>query len=261
MKKVKKFFGVLLKVILIGIAVFFVGKFAYQKYTEHAAIKNLRGSMEIFDVKTYEEEWANTASDITGMTLLDKYNAGLMLVTGSDTDGDGLTDKEEIETYGSDPLSTSTAGDLYSDSYKVANGMDVNTYCEYTEEMIFQYNECEEVSLVAEKPTDFNAVVKRLTNTENISGQLIRVGYQIYNYSGKMSVDLSSVITEQGISLSDLSVYISNGKDLNNLIKLMKVKNAIKKDIKLNQKSYTNSSITISNTKTYSNINNPTFFI
>jgi hypothetical protein len=64
-------------------------------------------------------------SDIDGWSVYDKLHKGLNPSDGSDSDGDGLTDKEEVEVYGSDPLKVSTAGDLYSDSYKVANGMEV----------------------------------------------------------------------------------------------------------------------------------------
>lgn len=46
---------------------------------------------------------------------------------------DGLTDKEEIEVYGSDPLKASTAGDLYTDKYKVEHDMDVNKKYDYEE--------------------------------------------------------------------------------------------------------------------------------
>ena len=78
-----------------------------------------------------KEEWGKTPSDIEGMTKLDKYNAGLSVAAGSDSDGDGLTDKEELEVYHSDPLKVSSAGDLYSDLYKVENGLDVSSAYEY----------------------------------------------------------------------------------------------------------------------------------
>lgn len=43
-----------------------------------------------------------------------------------DFDGDGLTDEEEIEVYFSNPNKVSTSDDLYSDSYKVKNNLDIN---------------------------------------------------------------------------------------------------------------------------------------
>ena len=74
-------------------------------------------------VEKLEEEQKNTASDIEGWTVYDKTIAGLSPYDGSDSDGDGLTDKEEIEVYGSDPLKKSTAGDFYTDKYK-SSGLD-----------------------------------------------------------------------------------------------------------------------------------------
>lgn len=44
----------------------------------------------------------------------------------SDFDHDGLTDYEEIEIYKSNPNKMSTAGDSYTDKYKVENKMDLN---------------------------------------------------------------------------------------------------------------------------------------
>lgn len=55
----------------------------------------------------------------------------------ADTDMDGLTDKEEVETYHTDPTKASTSGDLYTDGYKVEHEMDLFTYYEYEGEFTF----------------------------------------------------------------------------------------------------------------------------
>ena len=39
-----------------------------------------------------------------------------------DTDGDGLTDKQELDTYNTDPTNTDSDGDGYADGYEVMNG-------------------------------------------------------------------------------------------------------------------------------------------
>ena len=39
-----------------------------------------------------------------------------------DTDGDGLTDKQELEMYNTDPTNTDSDGDGYADGYEVMNG-------------------------------------------------------------------------------------------------------------------------------------------
>ena len=52
----------------------------------------------------------------------------------------------------------------------------------------------------------------------------------------------------------------NNKNDLSNMIKLMKIKNAIKKDMVNKNEAISQPTRTISNS-TYSNINNPKFFI
>ncbi len=88
-------------------------------------------------VAEYEQSLKDTPSDIEGWSMYDKREAGLDMEEGSDTDRDGLSDKEEIEVYGSDPLKMSTTDDLYPDGYKVENGMDPLTYYEYEGEVEF----------------------------------------------------------------------------------------------------------------------------
>lgn len=79
----------------------------------------------------YNDELKKEKSDIKGMSKYDKTQEGLNPYDGSDTDRDGLTDQEEIEIYGSDPLKCSTAGDLYSDGYKVAHNLELNEKYDY----------------------------------------------------------------------------------------------------------------------------------
>ncbi len=169
------------------------------------------------EIKTGEEcrkKWENTQSDIEGLTVWDKYEQKLAVNSGSDTDGDGLTDKEEIEIYHSDPLKLSTADDLYTDKYKVENGMDVKTYYDYKEEENFPYNECEEVILQAEIPTDFNAVVKHEEQAKEIAGQEVFDSYEIYNYSGIVKIDLDKTLTDNNVDVDSVAVYLSDGANI-----------------------------------------------
>lgn len=48
--------------------------------------------------------------------------------SAEDTDGDGLSDADEINKYNSDPTKYSTAGDGYSDGWKVHNGYHPSKY-------------------------------------------------------------------------------------------------------------------------------------
>lgn len=130
-------------------------------------------------------------SDIKGMTKLDKLNMGLSTDDGSDTDGDGLTDKEEIEVYGTDPLKASTAGDNISDGYKIQNGMDPFTYYDddssYVSDVFTKYNgftffdttiENKDVDVTEFIPTSFY-------------GMTPIVGFHIMNYEGAFEIDFS----------------------------------------------------------------------
>ena len=86
---------------------------------------NLLGGLEVQDETDFSKSLKGKKSDIKGMSQYDKYKMGLDYHDGSDSDHDGLTDKEEIEVYNTDPLKSSTAGDLYTDGYKVTHNMDV----------------------------------------------------------------------------------------------------------------------------------------
>ena len=162
------------------------------------------------------EGYKEKESDIAGMTQYDKYEAGLIPFDHSDTDGDGLSDKAEIEQYGSDPLKASTSGDLYSDGYKVKNGMDLSTVYEYDLPYVFPNNQCQEVSLVPTQASDLNAVVRYAGRAEDSYGFQSYLEYEIYSFSGTLSIDLSALYEKYGISENDITVYLDV---LNNPVK------------------------------------------
>ena len=64
--------------------------------------------------------------DSDGLTNLDEFLNGTE-PDNPDTDGDGLTDGEEVNNYGTDPTSTDSDGDGTSDSDEIANGTDPNS--------------------------------------------------------------------------------------------------------------------------------------
>ena len=164
-----------------------------------------------FDFEKYMESQKEVSSDIFGMSVYDKYIMGLDTEEGSDTDYDGLTDKEEIEVYGTNPLAASTAGDLYSDKYKVENGMDVFTYIEYENEMVFPYIECPEVQITPQTPTDFNTVIKDYTGMYSLEDYQIKEVYKnycLYNYGGSVAIDMSDILSENNIKLRNMQIYI-----------------------------------------------------
>lgn len=155
------------------------------------------------DIAGYMESLKTTDSDIEGMSVYDKIQAGLNPEDGADTDNDGLTDKEEIETYNSDPLKASTADDLYTDGYKIENGMDVNTHYDSDETASFPNNKCSEVTLNAETVTDLNAKVDNYI-VDSINGYDVYDSYIIEGYTGELSIDVSDFETK------DLCVLLTN---------------------------------------------------
>lgn len=181
--------------------------------------KDIQGGLVLPTTEEFYESLKDTESDIIGMSQYDKHVKGLDYRNGSDTDHDGLTDKEEIEVYGTDPLKASTSGDLYTDSYKAANGMELNKKYEYANDRSFDNNKCAEVSLVAVNPTDFTAVVEDYTDRYTLSDwgiDQIYKGYFLYGFSGDMEIDLTGL--SKSITTSDVCVWVSEGAFLNYVV-------------------------------------------
>lgn len=194
-----------------------MGIFCYDKYQEYKMQKFLEspeGKVFTFSMahieteEEYLERIKTEPSDIEGMTRYDKYEMGLNPDDGSDSDFDGLTDKEEIEIYDSNPKEASTAGDLYIDSYKVENGMDLHIYYEYDKEIVFENNKCEEIILTANDPVDLCTYVYSCTNSYMLEGYDIYAAYSISNYSGQISIDLTDILQNNNINLSDINILI-----------------------------------------------------
>lgn len=195
------------------IAAYFVFNIVRIHIYKSNIVEQTNMGFEVTDEGTRIEELKSVDSDIEGMTQYDKYEMGLSIEDGADSDGDGLTDKEEIETYNSDPLKASTAGDLYTDGYKVANDMDLQKSYSYEGEEVFPNNACDNVLLNAVEPTDFNAVVTDVTGQYSISDYGINEyqGYKIYNYAGKMTINLQGLYNERNITPNDVNTYIYEG--------------------------------------------------
>lgn len=187
--------------------------------------KGTKGQTALYDNTmddARQEQLENSPSDIEGMTKYDKVKAGLSSEDGSDTDGDGLTDKEEIETYKSDPLKKSTAGDMYTDGYKVANGMDLQKTYDYSGDPLeYPNNHCSNVSLTGKTADDLNAVVADVTGMyeamaspktsayEWANTYVTYKDYEVSGFSGILSIDLSDALTKNNISLDDIQVLLS----------------------------------------------------
>lgn len=191
---------------------------------------NLLGGLEILEQEEFMRYFDSEESDIEGLSRYDKYMMGLDYHDGSDSDHDGLTDKEEIEVYGTNPLKSSTAGDMYSDSYKVENDIDTNTYIEYQGEISFEHNQCKEVELTADILEDMSAVVEDYTDRYSLTDfgiSEVYKGYWIYNYSGTITIDTADIGAEEfavyvcegdflayGLSKLEKCKYIANGSKI-----------------------------------------------
>lgn len=152
-------------------------------------------AVSILDYKvTMIEESLNEQSDLVGVTKSEKMAMGLDFSDGSDTDGDGLSDKEEIEVYGTNPKLASTSGDLYLDSYKIENNMDVNQY--YTRDndyRDFVGNDLgTDVSLVAKTATDYYGVITDVTGYHTDESLKIDKEIMFQNYHGIATLDTNS---------------------------------------------------------------------
>lgn len=169
--------------------------------------------------KMYKENLSKESSDIKGMTKLDKYNMGLDIQDGSDSDQDGLTDKEEIEIYGTDPTKKSTSGDFYTDGYKVEHNLNTSEFYEYEGERVAKNNKCSEVSLEIDEISEFSAVVEDITGSWQFAyadstcgdwlGNLnILKEYRIYNYTGALNIDLTNIVKESNVNADKICAMI-----------------------------------------------------
>lgn len=177
-------------------------------------LKNsLLAGLEVQDEDTFVKSLKGKKSDIKGMSQYDKYKMGLDYHNGSDSDHDGLSDEEEIEVYGTDPLKSSTAGDLYTDGYKVANDMNLKKSYKMNKQT-FHNNNCEEVVLSADDAVSLNAAVEDVTDRYSLTDYGIKKiykGFWISNYSGTFSLDLDKIFSDNDISKSDISIWMYKG--------------------------------------------------
>ena len=227
-----------LKKFLIGVAVVIlilvIGYFGINAYsrslvkTEPLANNKANSTPYLVDntrLDTYKEELSQQPSDIEGMTKLDKYNIGLSVKDGSDTDGDGLTDKEEIETYKSDPHKKSTAGDLYSDGYKAKNGMDIHKkYDRNPSEVEYPNIATKDIAVKAATTDGANVRIMNVTGVyEDLavpaedyykwaSEYTIYRDYEVSGFDGELTVDVSGILTEkkdEGLEPKHLRILVS----------------------------------------------------
>ena len=199
--------------IVIGCVILYLllGLLPYKIYT---LVKEKKGNDYILEEVNFEEmdeALKKKPSEIEGMSLYDKANAG-MSPYSLDSDNDGLSDKDEVELYKSNPTSKSTAGDLYTDGYKVENGMDLFTAYEYEQEIELEADTCEEVTFTVTEIDDLLSVSESFDAgfaSDRVDFKVYKA-YKIYNNNNDVNIDLSSILSENNLVIDDVTVYIEN---------------------------------------------------
>lgn len=184
--------------------------FIVKKETEEEEIER-EIILEEVDFEKMDEALKSKPSEIEGMSLYDKAEAG-MSPYSLDSDNDGLSDKDEVEVYKSNPTSKSTAGDLYTDGYKVENGMDLFTAYDYEGEIVLEADTCEEVTFAVTEIDDLLSVSESFDAgfASDRAGFKVYKAYKIYNNNNDVMIDLSGVLSENNLVIDDVTVYIEN---------------------------------------------------
>ncbi len=79
--------------------------------------------------RTLPQEGTCLDSDADGLCDVDEPQHGTDPLN-ADSDGDGLSDGEELNTHGTDPLNPDSDGDFYADSREIEEGTDPNDRCD-----------------------------------------------------------------------------------------------------------------------------------
>lgn len=101
----------------------------YQDLMDDVMYEKFRAELN----KRYFNYDVSEESYIPGYTWQDLLDMGLVARDNdkkADSDLDGLSDYDELMVYHTNPAAFSTAGDMYSDKYKVENGLEAEVYLE-----------------------------------------------------------------------------------------------------------------------------------
>lgn len=113
-KNNKKLFIIILIIVLVLVVLGMGGYFGYRIYSE----KKMSGPLSNSEVGNKEEEADSDQEIIEEKTEKTKEEH----VSSPDSDGDGLTDRQEKITWKTDPNNLDTDGDGYSDYEEVKGG-------------------------------------------------------------------------------------------------------------------------------------------
>ncbi|MCR5212516.1 MAG: thrombospondin type 3 repeat-containing protein [Lachnospiraceae bacterium] len=216
-------------IFLIVVGLIFTAFFAALKIMQKKRLAKEFGGSDLIDTTLLDKRYKELAaepSDIEGMTKADKVNAGLSPDDNSDTDMDGLSDKDEILVYGTDPLKASTAGDMYFDGEKVSAGLDLHKkYDTYDEAafgpIVYPLNVCRNITLTGKTASDRTALVKDVTGSFDMyegTGMYkwkdkynSYAEYEVRNFEGDLSIDLGPVLERRKKTMGDIIALTAIG--------------------------------------------------
>ena len=123
-----------------------------------------------------------------GMSVKQKIDLGLNPLT-KDTDGDGLTDVEELNTYHSDPKKYSTSGDLLSDAYKIKYNYEINKKYDIVPETSVNV---ENMKLIVKKAEDIEAVYEEFDGTIPSNFYPVIKPFRIHSFTGSVTLKIDN---------------------------------------------------------------------
>jgi len=125
-----KFLVIIIFIFLIGLLGWYFIKYKYQSSLTITE-EDKKAAQKIEEERIYQEKMTEmnvlfeksreTDSDLDGLSNEEEKKFGTD-PNNSDTDGDGINDKAEVEKFHSNPLKKDTDGDGFEDGYEVRRG-------------------------------------------------------------------------------------------------------------------------------------------
>lgn len=183
---------VILKVLFVMLLIITVTS-GYKWYKQRELKEKELENIIVMNTEDMLDSFKNKKSDIDGWSQYDKIQKGLSPRDNSDTDGDGLTDREELEVYSTDPLKVSTSGDNIPDGYKIQNGLDVTEKIEnkQIEESLFEQS-IKEIKLKNKEVENFGAVTREVDI--KVNGVKPVKAFRVESYTGEVEIDFTDWI-------------------------------------------------------------------
>lgn len=195
-------------------------EYVYNKVVEKSLLVNDQ-TVEELDSASKKQDWNND-----GIINEEAEKRGLN-ITADDSDGDGLSDYDEINIYKSNPLKYSTADDIYSDGYKVFLGYDLKKRYE-TFTILETVNP--KVKVEIDNAYDMQFVYKEYHGLIPEGYYLGFQPFRLFSFSGEINVELDNPNNYQVLSydiITNKIKKISSKQENENLVFTVKDDNPI----------------------------------